>query len=69
MDQVDGIWLHNSSNNSISPPTLHRDTNITIVKTGEVPRTKNIWILKCVKFPDHFIRFLIPITENLLNKG
>jgi hypothetical protein len=42
MDQVDGIQLHNSKNSSTSPPTLHRDIDIAIMKTREVLRASDI---------------------------
>ncbi len=69
MDQVDGMHLHNSNDNSISSPTLHRDINITIVRTWEVLRVGDIWIPKCARSPDHFICFFIPRIENLFQIG
>jgi len=69
MDQMASIQLHNSSNNSISPPTLHRDTDIVIVRIGEMPRVGDIWILKCVRSLNDFTHFFIPIIENLFQAG
>lgn len=65
MDQMDGIQLHNSKNSSTSPPTLHRDIDITIVRTKKIPRARDIQILQCTSFPNHFIRFSAPKIENL----
>ncbi len=65
MDQMDGVHLHNSNNSSISPPTLHGDINIIIVRTREVLRVGDIWIPKCTRSPDHFTHFFIPRIEIL----
>jgi hypothetical protein len=65
MDQLDGIQLHNFTNKSISPPTLHKDTNITILRMKELPKIGNIWIPKCARSPNHFTQFFIPRIEHL----
>jgi hypothetical protein len=64
---MDGMHLHNSNNNSISPPTLHRNINIRIVKIGEIITVGDIRIPKCTRSPNHFTYFFIPGIENFLN--
>jgi len=60
MDQkVDKIT--NSSNiSSISQPTLYNDSRFIFLRTKEIPKVGDIWVLHYVKFIDHFTCFLIP---------
>jgi len=69
MNNRSGEHVHNFSSNYISPPILHKDDGYVIVRTTRLPRIRDIWILHCVAFSNHFIQFFIPRIEALFQAG
>jgi hypothetical protein len=57
--EVDKI-TNGSNINSISQPTLYNDYKFIFLRTKEIPRVGDIWVLHYIKFIDHFTCFFIP---------
>jgi hypothetical protein len=55
MDQMDGEQLNNVQKDFISPPTIYRDFVTRFERTKGALKVGDIWIPKCVIFPNHFM--------------
>jgi hypothetical protein len=67
MDQEVDKITNSSSINSISQPTLYNDPRFIFLRTKEIPKVGDIWVLHYVKFIDHFTCFFVPSIKNILS--